>query len=167
MLDGLELILLFRWYQEGCINSEIQDGLCVYVDDLCGCSSNIHSNEDQAIAKQICTDLLGDEALAEDKHFQGKRLDMLGWSFDLDLRTVSISEINHLKTIYCMFSVDMNKKQHIKTWQAIASRASRHVTVCEHMKPYTSEFHRMVSSFNGSISAARETSAEARMDLEM
>ena len=92
---------------------------------------------------------------------------MLGWSFDLDLRTVSISEINHLKTIYCMFSVDMNKKQHIKTWQAIASRASRHVTVCEHMKPYTSEFHRMVSSFNGSISAARETSAEARMDLEM
>ena len=31
-LDGLELILLFRWYQEGCITSEIQDGLCVYVD---------------------------------------------------------------------------------------------------------------------------------------
>jgi len=180
--DGLSLIHtagMFGWtgtpfafsvvsrILEGCINSEIHGGLCVYVDDLCGCSSVTHGDTDQSIAKQICTDLLGEDALAEDKHFQGRRLDMLGWSFDLDLRTVSISETNHLKTIYCMFSIDITKKQHIKIWQAIASRASRYVMVCEHMKPYTSAFHRMVSSFNGSTSIAKEISQDARMDLEM
>ena len=180
--DGLSLIHtagMFGWtgtpfafsvvsrILEGCINSEIHGGLCVYVDDLCGCSSVNHANEDQSIAKQICTDLLGEDALAEDKHFQGRRLDMLGWSFDLDLKTVSISEINHLKTIYCMFSIDINKKQYIKTWQAIASRASRYVMVCEHMKPYTSAFHRMVSSFNGSTSIAKDINQDALMDLEM
>jgi hypothetical protein len=152
---------------EGCINSEIKGGLCVYVDDLCGCSGLKHATTDQETAKGICTQLLGEEALAEDKHFQGRRLDMLGWSFDLDLRTVSISEINHLKTLYCMFSLDTSKKQYIKTWQAIASRASRYSVVCEHMKPFTSAFHKMVASYKGSTSVAKIITQDAQLDLDM
>jgi hypothetical protein len=152
---------------EGCIQSEIEGGLCVYVDDLCGCSGIQHSDNDQDIAKDICIQLLGEESLAEDKHFQGRRLDMLGWSFDLDLQTVSISEVNHLKTLYCMFSIDTSKKQHIKTWQAIASRASRYSVVCEHMKPFTSAFHKMVASYKGSTTITKIISPDAQMDLDM
>ena len=60
-----------------------------------------------------------------------------------------------------------SKTHHIKTWQAIASRASRYSVVCEHMKPFTSAFHKMVASYKGSTSIAKIITQDAQMDLDM
>jgi len=158
---------IFSRLLEGCIGHDIEGGLKVYVDDLCGCSGVPHADKDQSIAEAICLDLMGDDSLAKDKHFQGRRMDMLGWSFDLDLKTVSVSETNHLKTVFCIFSIDSNKKYNLRTWQAIASRASRYVTVCPHMKPYTSSFYDMIKQFHNDSWILKPLTEECKEDLNM
>ena len=158
---------IFSRLLEGCIGHDIEGGLKVYVDDLCGCSGVSHADKDQSIAEAICLDLMGDDSLAKDKHFQGRRMDMLGWSFDLDLQTVSVSETNHLKTVFCIFSIDSNKKYNLRTWQAIASRASRYVTVCPHMKPYTSSFYDMIKQFHNDSWILKPLTEECKEDLNM
>ena len=158
---------IFSRLLEGCIGHDIRGGLKVYVDDLCGCSGSPHAEEDQLTAESICLDLMGDGSLAKDKHFQGRRLDMLGWSFDLDLKTVSVSETNHLKTVFCMFSIENTKKYNLRTWQAVASRASRYVTVCPHMKPYTSSFYDMIKQFHNDSWILKSLTEECKEDLNM
>jgi hypothetical protein len=158
---------VFSRLLEGCIDHDIKGGLKVYVDDLCGCSGLEDSVDDQDIAEKICLGLMGKGSLASDKHYQGRRLDMLGWSFDLDLRTVSVSETNHLKTVFSMFSIDHDKKYNLKTWQAVASRASRYVTVCPHMKPYTSSFYDMIKEFHGNTWVLKHLTDNCKEDLQM
>jgi hypothetical protein len=158
---------VFSRLLEGCIGCDIQGGLKVYVDDLCGCSGVPHLENDQEIAKSICLDLMGEGSLAEDKHEQGFRLDMLGWSFDLKLKTVTVSETNHLKTIYGFFSLNENRKYGIKVWQALASRASRYVTVCPYMKPYTASLYNMITKYHGNIWIQEWMSDECIEDVRM
>jgi hypothetical protein len=158
---------VFSRLLEGCIQHDISGGIKIYVDDLCGCSALQHNQADQVKAANICTDLLGDEALAVDKHEQGRRLDMIGWSFDLDLQTVSVSYNNHLKTVFCVFQFQRGATYHLINWQTLAARASRYVAVCPHMKPFTAAFHRMSSSFQSNTSIKKSISAEAWHDLQM
>lgn len=158
---------VFSRLLQGCIQHDIEGDVKVYVDDLCGCSASKHNKTDQLKAADICTGLLGDDALALDKQEEGRRLDMIGWSFDLDLRTVSVSYNNHLKTIFCVFQFKHGEKYHLIAWQTLAARASRYVAVCPHMKPFTSAFHRMSSSYQNNNSIMKLTSTEAWRDLRM
>ena len=158
---------IFSRLLEGCIQHDITGSLKVYVDDLCGCSSFVSSDVDQTKAMDICTGLLGDQALAADKHEQGRRLDMIGWSFDLDLQTVTVSRTNHLKTVYCMFMFQQNELYSLNHWQTTASRASRYVIVCPHMKPYTASFHRMCADFKGNTSILKKIPLDVWEDLQM
>ena len=41
---------IFSRLLEGCIGHDIEGGLKVYVDDLCGCSGFQHAEKDQSIA---------------------------------------------------------------------------------------------------------------------
>jgi hypothetical protein len=109
--------------------------------------------------------MMGNGAMAEDKHESGTRLEMIGWTFDLRTQTVTISERNHLKTVHCFFSLKTTEKQRLRTWQGIASRASRYAAVCQHMRPYTSAFHRTVQNFNDNTVSLRIPDSDSVFDL--
>ena len=51
----------------------------------------------------------------------GRRLDMIGWVVDLDLRSVSIAKHNFLKTFYGFMSCDETKKMKVKEVEKLAS----------------------------------------------
>ena len=166
-MDGDAFCFHFSRLLEGCINHDINGEVKVYVDDLCGCSALDVSENDQTLSSNVCTGLLGDNALAEDKHEVGRRLDMIGWSFDLNLKTVSVSYNNHLKTVYCVFQFQRDGKYHLSAWQTVAARASRYVAVCPHMKPFTAALHRMCSSFLDNTNIVKSITPEAWQDLQM
>jgi hypothetical protein len=158
---------VFSRLLQGCINDQISGQVLVYVDDFCGCSGTSSADADQITANRIGEGLMGKDAMAEDKHESGRRLEMIGWTFDLDQHSVSISERNHLKTVYCFFAVDTTKPQHLRTWQGIASRASRYAAVCRQMRPYTSAFHRTVQRFKDDTVVTRIPDSDSIFDLLM
>jgi hypothetical protein len=78
-----------------------------------------------------------------------------------------LSKKNHLKAIFYFFSIDLNEKQSLQTIQALASRATRYVTVCRQMKPYTAALYALTTTFNNSQSAMRTMSRLAISDIQM
>jgi hypothetical protein len=109
---------------------------------------------------------MGDDSVAENKWENGRRVDFVGWEFNLDTRMVSLSQKNHYKAVYYFFIVDVHKPQSLHTMQALASRATRYSTVCRHMKPYTAAFYTMTTLYK-SPSAMRVMSKVAALDVLM
>jgi hypothetical protein len=110
---------------------------------------------------------MGEDSVAENKWESGRKVDFVGWEFNLDTRTVTLSKKNHLKAIYYFFSIDLNQKQSLKTIQALASRATRYVTVCRQMKPYTAALYALTTAFNNSQSAVRTMTRLVILDIQM
>ena len=81
------------------LNSVIEGRAVGYVDDFLGCSPSRHVEGDMQKAIYEHKRLLGSKAHAEDKDDRGRQLDMLGWSIDLDTRTITLSERNRLKAL--------------------------------------------------------------------
>jgi hypothetical protein len=61
----------------------------IYVDDVIGVSLDIDLEQDLHITRGVCTDEAGPEAVADDKTEFGRRLDVLGYVVDLDIRHIS------------------------------------------------------------------------------
>jgi hypothetical protein len=128
---------------------DIRGVLDMSVDDLIGAtlppqigqtSSTAFTQDtslsDRTTAKIMCINLLGSKAIAEHKDEQGRRLDIIGWTIDLDRRTVTLSRKNFLKTLFCFFSVDPEVPVSFRTTQRLASLSSRYTLVLRHMRPY-------------------------------
>ena len=62
----------------------------MYVDDIIGVCFEEDLAEDLVRARGVCTDLLGYSAVADDKTEWGRRLDIIGFTVDLDLRSLSL-----------------------------------------------------------------------------
>lgn len=93
----------------------------MYVDDIMGaCMASDLSREVQC-AKSVCTDLLGPNAIAEDKTEMGTRLDVLGYVIDLQLELLSISRKNFLNAVYGFFSTDLDQILKLSTAEKLAS----------------------------------------------
>ena len=71
----------------------------------------------------------------------GRRLDMIGWVVDLDLRSVSIAKHNFLKTFYGFMSCDETKKMEVKEIEKLASWASRYGAICTSMQPFVKDLY--------------------------
>jgi hypothetical protein len=96
-----------------------------------------------------------------------RRVDFVGWDFDLDTRRMSLSQKNHYKAVYYFFMVNTRKAQSLHTMQALASRETRYATVCRHMRPFTAAFYAMTTQYGNSQSAMRKMSVLAVMDVQM
>ena len=110
----------------------------MYVDDMIGVCMASYLDEDLATFADICTRLLGPDAVAEDKTEQGTRLDIIGYVDDLQTKRVSTAKKNFLNTLYGFLSVDLSQPITLKDTQRLASWASRYGQICRSMRPFCS-----------------------------
>jgi hypothetical protein len=136
------------------------------VDDFCVCSPLKSAENDRNVTRQLTVQLMGTDAVAENKWEHGRRIDFVGWDFNLDTQRVTLSKKNHYKAIYCFFMLNTSGVQTLHTMQEVASRATRYSTVCRYMRPYTAAFYAMTTNYK-SASAKHKLSAEAIMDVQM
>jgi hypothetical protein len=118
------------------VRRRIAGDLRVYVDDLFGISLAYELNADLAWVEKIIQTLLGPKAVAEDKCFAGRRLEILGWEFDLDSDLISLSARNLQKTFRYFGAAIAGEPISWKDSQKIAAYASRAVEILPMMKPF-------------------------------
>jgi len=122
-------------------------GLClIYIDDLQGCCFKDEVQTDIDTATLVITNLLGDDAVAEDKTETGRVIDWVGWQFNLDTMSVSIADHNYYKTLYGFLSIDKGQRVKVRTLHTLASWASRYTFVCPYMAPFSGYLY---SAFSG------------------
>jgi hypothetical protein len=149
------------------VNLTISGEVLVYVDDFCACSPLNIAEVDRSVTREITVQLMGSDSVTANKWEMGRRVDFVGWDFDLDTRRVTLSRKNHYKAVYYFFTVDTSKPQLSHTMQALASRATRYSTVCRHMRPYTAAFYAMTTQYGESSSVMRRMSVLAVMDVHI
>ena len=86
--------------------------------------------------------------MAEDKWETGRRLDVIGWTIDLDSMRVSIARRNFLKIVYGFFSLDESKQVQVRTLETLASWAARYKAVLRHARPLTSALYAEISGMH-------------------
>lgn len=137
----------------------------MYVDDLIGVclrkdlASNLHA------ARRIITQLLGSGAVADDKTESGRRLDVIGYTIDLDIERVLIAKKNHLKALHGFASIDLEGSLGLKDAQKFASWSSRYGMICRVMRPLCGALHRLTAG-RTSPHARFKLSQEAKVAIQ-
>ena len=119
-------------------------GRCkMYVDDIVGVCLVQDLDSEVQRAKDVCTSLLGPNAIAEDKTETGTRLDVLGYVLDIKLRLVSISRKNFLNAVYGFFTTKLDEKIALKTAEKPHGGADtlRSAEPCAHSVGLSIELH--------------------------
>jgi hypothetical protein len=139
----------------------------MYVDDVCMAGPIASGAQDRTTASRLIEEVMGPGSISPKKTEFGRKLDMIGWSIDLDQRLVSLSEKNLFKTLFAFFSVDLNKGVSLPVLQALASRASRASLLSTAMQPYTRGMFRAMTHYNGHRSTLRKLTGEAKFEVLM
>jgi hypothetical protein len=125
------------------LSTALHSSTLMYVDDVVGVGRAEFIQSDLATTRLICTNLLGPTAIADDKTEQGRRVDIIGYTVDLDLRRVLIAEKNFLTALHGFSTVRIDKPINIKTAQRLASWASRYGKICRIMRPFCGALNRL------------------------
>lgn len=116
----------------------------MYVDDIIGLCFENQLTTDLEIAHNICTDLLGPGAVADDKEESGRRLDIIGYVVDLDLkRVMTISRKNYLTALHSFLYCDLDAKISLHKAQQLASWGSRYGRICRVTRPSCGALNRL------------------------
>lgn len=126
--------------------ASLESATQMYVDDVIGVCMASHLDKDLVDCADICTRLLGPDAVAQDKTEQGTRLDIIGYVVDLHSKRVSIARKNFLNTLYGFLRVDLNKQITLKDAQRLASWASRYGQICRAMRPFCSALNNLTAN---------------------
>jgi hypothetical protein len=118
--------------------------LLIYVDDLIGCCRRCDLDQELLNIRYIVERICGPDSIAEDKTESGSSLESIGYFLDLDARAVGLSQNNFLRTVYGMFSVDLNVVT-VREMQRIASWCSRYANIVTWLKPFSRELYRSIS----------------------
>lgn len=146
---------------------KIEGTLKLYVDDFFGaCLTRLLESNNTAIDGVIRT-LLGEEALAPKKDKQGRQLIILGWLFDLDTRTVAVSEKNLLKTLYAFLVISGRDRAHLVELERAASYATRYSVLCRQMSGFLTAIYRDIAGFKGDRRALHTVSAATKVDIAL
>ena len=131
------------------IRSVVKGFIEMYVDDIFGIVLRRDLGHDLRVARGVCTNLLGPDAVADSKTDSGRLLDMLGWHINLDAGFLSIARKNLLNAFHGFCHVKTDEKVRIKEMQKLASLSSRYALVCPAMAPFTAALNRMIMGFSG------------------
>jgi hypothetical protein len=115
----------------------------MYVDDIMGVGFIEDIEEDLAVARRICVDLLGSTAVADDKTEHGICLDVIGYTINLPEKRVLIAKKKFLKALHGYISTDVTKRVNLKTAQRLASYSTRYGRICRVMRPFSSALYRV------------------------
>ena len=117
----------------------------MYVDDVIGVCFQSDLASDMKLAKDICTSLLESKAVADKKSETGTRLEVIGYTIDLDLKLVSIARKNSLTDVHGFMAIDPSGKTSLKTMQRLASCGSRYGRICRIMRPFCGALNRAMA----------------------
>jgi len=93
---------------------------------------------------------LGQGSIATKKSEVDRKLEFLGWTIDLDARTITLCNRNLHKSIHVLFSFGESGKVSVAHLQRIASLTSRAAILNRLMKPFTHELHAITSRYTQS-----------------
>ena len=137
----------------------------MYVDDVIGVCFESDLTSDMALAKDICTSLLGPNAVADEKSETGRRLEVIGYTIDLTLKLVSIARKNFLTAVHGFMAIDLDGRISLKTMQKLASWGSRYGRICRLMRPFCGVLNRAIAGRldrHATFSLAEETKIAIR-----
>lgn len=148
------------------LRNRLASASIMYVDDIIGVGLAKDIEEDLAITRAICTNLLGPTAVADDKTEVGRRLDVIGYTIDLDTQRVVIARKNHLTAVHGFYSVatDTTTLITLKTAQRLASWGSRYGKICRVMRPFCAALYNL-SAGRTNLHAMFHLSSEAAMAI--
>ena len=138
----------------------------MYVDDIIGVCFAADLESDLCQAREVCTNLLGPAAVADDKTESGTRVDIIGYVIDLPSKRVSISRKNFLNTVYGFLIVDLDAPMTLKVAQRLASWGSRYGKICRAMRPFCGALHRLAAG-RTSPHATFTLTEEAKIAIRM
>jgi hypothetical protein len=118
--------------------------IAMFVDDLMAVVRRCHVEKVIAVVKEVCTELLGSDAVEPKKTEVGRKLDFIGWSFDLDSRSVSLAQHNFLKTLYGFVTIDETRPVPFKTLERLCSWAARYGVICRDLKPFSGDLYDVI-----------------------
>jgi hypothetical protein len=125
----------------------------MYVDDIIGCSTLQSVDEDMEKAFKGVTGLMGPKSIeVKDgiitKNEKGRDgIDIIGWEINLERRSVTISKLNLMKTLFAFFCFDINQpvsQVHVERLGSLSSRISQ---LCRAMRPYTAALFACVRDY--------------------
>ena len=132
--------------------------LCIlmYVDDIMGLSLRTKGKQHRQIAKLVCCNLLGPDAIEDDKtevtNDYCPSIDMIGYKINLATQMVSISERNALRALYSFFSVDEERLVPVRALEVMASLASRYAEICPTLRPFVRALYSSYTGLNRNVS---------------
>jgi hypothetical protein len=91
--------------------------------------------------------LLGDGSIATAKSQHDRCLEVLGWDFDLDAKTITLCARNMNKLVHALFSFDSTGLISISHIQRLASLIARASILSRYMRPYTHSLHAVTSGY--------------------
>ena len=108
-------------------------GMVTYIED------------DLKLTQEVCTNLLGPNAVADEKTEVALRIDVIGYIVDLDTQRVLIARKNFLSALHGFISLNMEGKISLRTAQRLASWASRYGKICRVMRPFCGALNRLIA----------------------
>lgn len=115
----------------------------MYVDDIIGIGLADEVEADMVRTREICTSLLGSDAVADDKTEWGRRLDILGYTICLDTERVTIATKNFLKALHGYITADVEARFNLPQAQKLASWGTRYGKICRVMRPFCGALNRL------------------------
>jgi hypothetical protein len=141
----------------------------MFVDDHCAVTLRQRLESDKAIARAEFVSLLGDEAPEDTKTIAScdhdGQADIIGYLVDVRLQVVSITKKNFYKTLYGFFTVDLGALVPVRTLEKLASWASRYVTICRWLTPFTVSLYKAYAGLRRNVSVALTDEAKTSIRL--
>jgi hypothetical protein len=150
---------------------QIFGAAAMYVDDIIAVTSVAAVKSDLKIAEDICTDLLGPGAVAQDKTVStadglDRRVDVIGYTIDLDQRTVTLTRRNFLKTIYAFFACEPTEPVSVSDIERMAALASRYSAILQELRPFSRALHACIRGITNRRARVL-LSDEARLSVQL
>ena len=121
----------------------LKSSTLMYVDDIIGVCLEQDLPSDLQRTRSICTDLLGSGAVADDKTESGRRMDVIGYTIDLDTQRVLIARKNFLTALHGFMATGLDCKLNLRSAQRLASWGTRYGKICRVMRPFCGALNRM------------------------
>ena len=115
----------------------------MYVDDIIGVCFEADVEADLARTREICVNLLGSGAVADDKTEHGTRMDVIGYTIDLTTERVLIARKNFLTALHGFITTDVTERVNLRSAQRLASWGTRYGKICRVMRPFCGALYRV------------------------
>lgn len=103
--------------------------VALYVDDAIAVTLDKSLHHDNTLVQTYFTTALGPVAVADTKYVAGRRIEVIGWTVDLDKRVVTIALKNFYKVAFAFLDIDLEKNVQVQTLQKLASLGSRYALI--------------------------------------